>query len=144
MTSFRDYTMRSSALLTSMRAPRESIPEFKDTALKLVEDETAQPIIYDSPAEAIASLRLNRDRKTAKTSDRVIGDRGTPSASHIAYAWKPIVRRVGRDNRIGEVALHVLHATKGWKIVHGIYAPRGQFFAAPEPEMQVVGADAVS
>ena len=139
MTTFKDYALRSTALTTSIPAPREQVPSFADTALKLA-DETKQPTIHANTYEAHEALRKNRDRRTNETSKRVIGERGTSHASHIAYAWKPIVRRVGRDNLIGQVALHVLHATKGWKIVHGIYAPRGQYVAAPEPSLQVVGA----
>jgi hypothetical protein len=139
MVSFKDYAMRSSALVTSLRAPRAPVPTFEETAAKLV-TENNQPVIHANVFEAHEALRKNRDRKTNETSKRVTGVRGEPFAAHIAYAWKPIVRRHKGKNLIGAVALHVLHATKGWKIVHGIYAPRATFVQTPEAPFQVVGA----
>lgn len=107
-TTFRDYAMRSTALVTSYRPQKAAVEPLEKESV-----EDSQPIIYDTPEAALASLRRNRPQ------GRIIGKRGTPYARHITYAWKPIVRRIFGDNVVGQVALHVYHATKGFKICHG-------------------------
>lgn len=122
MVSFRDYVLSTATRFAQPSPPVVIDPSeevnFVDVAQALA-SESPLPHVFESPAEAIQSLRKNRFTLTESLTNKVCGKIRERNRSHIVYAWKPIIRRRGDQNVAGEVVLHVLHATKGWRPVHG-------------------------
>lgn len=120
MSTFREFALSS----TRIQIPRVAVVDEASTVdwAKYAQDSVTVPetVIHASFRDAYAHLRQQRLR--GRADPRTIGKRGEPHARHIAYAWAPIRRKVGKDWVVGAVALHVLHATKGWKVHHGMAA----------------------
>lgn len=112
--TFRDFALSS----TRIQIPQTPVEAFAKTAQALVD--VPETVIHASFADAYTHLRQQRLR--GRADRRSIGKRGEPHGRHIAYAWAPIRRKIGKDWVVGQVALHVLHATKGWRIHHGATA----------------------
>lgn len=117
MSNIRDQALATTSILT------QGIPfgaEFDRTPapdeLKLAPPKA--PVIFYSTQEAYQALWHNR-RELQNHRNRTIGERFERNASHVAYAWLPTKRKENGKWIYGDVSLHVLHATKGWKIVHG-------------------------
>lgn len=108
-----------------MSASRIQIPQ-DDGSSEIASDFTrlaqaavspVETVLHQSFAAAHAALRQNRLR--GKADPRTIGKRGEYRSKHIAYAFEPARRKVGKDWVYGMPCVWVLHATKGWKILHG-------------------------
>lgn len=117
-TSYKHKALSSTALLGGgIPIPMQEAQTLAQSLVSAPEP----PVVHLSKEAAEASLRSNRPR--GKHDARTCGDRFERCASHITYAWMPIRRRIGKNWHIGKVALHVLHATKGWRIAHGYNSP---------------------
>lgn len=121
MRTFRDFLVSTARLQRLDEMMRESHAGlFTETAREMVSPVEAPkpPTVHGSPIKAYEALRLNRPRK-GLGDPPTIGLKGERCRSHVAYAWMPVVRKVKGKLITGIDALHVLHATKGWRIVHG-------------------------
>ena len=130
--SFKQRANASTALWSG-RIPINA-PQEAETLAQSLMGAPEPPPVYTSKEAAETALRLNRPR--GRSDGRTCGDRFERCASHITYAWMTIRRRIGKAWHVGQVALHVYHATKGWKISHGHNSP---VFKSMQPQNEVIG-----
>lgn len=122
MKTFRDYALGTTRIMIPQPPPPVADPadpgvvRFNEIAQAMVSQ--PETVIHASFAEAHAAMRQNRLR--GRHDKPTTGRRGDRFRRHIAYAWAPSRRKVGKDWVLGPVCLHVYHACKGWKIHHGL------------------------